>query len=115
MKFTSKFWKGLQRDMGTTLHFSTTFHPQTDDQSERVIQILEDMLWSCVIEFKAEWEQHLSLVEFLYNNNFHSSNGMTPFETLNGGKRLPPVCWTEVREWKLLRPKLVQLTTARLS
>ena len=81
-KFTSKFWKGLQREMGTTLHFGTTFHPRTDCQSEQVIQILEDMLRSCVIDFKGDWERHLSLVEFSCNNSFQSSISMAPFKAL---------------------------------
>ena len=69
-QFTSEFWKALQRAMGTRLHFSTAFHPQTDGQSERTIQTLEDMLRSCVLQFRGSWDQQLHLVEFAYNNSF---------------------------------------------
>ena len=59
---------------------STTFHPQTDGQSERTIQVLKDMLRACVINFGARWDQHLPLAEFAYNNSYHSSIQMAPFE-----------------------------------
>ena len=54
--FTSLFWKALQHGMGTQLDMSTAFHPQTDGQSERTIQVLEDMLRACVIDFGARWD-----------------------------------------------------------
>ena len=63
---------------------SRAFHPQTDGQSERTIQVLEDMLRACVIDFGARWNQHLPLLEFAYNNNYHSSIGMAPYEALYG-------------------------------
>ena len=78
--------------MGTRLHFSTAFHPQTDGQSERNIQTLEDMLRACVIEFKGSWDTHLSLMEFAYNNSYQSSIGMSPFESLYGRKYRTLVC-----------------------
>ena len=56
--------------MGTELKFSTAFHPQTDGQSERTIQILEYLLRSCVLDWQGSWEDHLLLVEFAYNNSF---------------------------------------------
>ena len=77
-RFTSRFWNALQEALGTRLNFSTAFHPQTDGQSERTIQTLEDMLRSCVMQFKGNWDEHLSLMEFAYNNSFHSSIGMAP-------------------------------------
>ena len=55
-RFTSRFWEKLQEAMGTRLNFSTAFHPQTDGQSERVIQILEDMLRSCAIDYEGSWD-----------------------------------------------------------
>ena len=70
LRFTSRFWGKLQEALGTRLNFSTTFHPQTDGQSERVIQFLEDMLRSCVIDYEGSWERHIPLVEFVYNNSF---------------------------------------------
>ena len=66
-RFTSKFWRALQRALGTELNLSTAHHPQTDGQSERTIQILEDMLRSCILDFGRSWDDHLSLVEFAYN------------------------------------------------
>ncbi|GFZ15866.1 hypothetical protein Acr_25g0002750 [Actinidia rufa] len=85
-RFMSKFWKSLQRALGTELSFSTAFHPQMDGQSERTIQTLEDMLRLCVLDFQGNWEMHLPLVEFAYNNSFHASIGMAPYEALYGRK-----------------------------
>ncbi|KAK8701467.1 hypothetical protein V6N13_019854 [Hibiscus sabdariffa] len=61
-KFTPRFWKSLQKALGTKVHLSTTFHPQSDGQSERVIQVLEDMLRAYVIDFGKNWEKTLPLV-----------------------------------------------------
>ena len=72
-RFTSQFWQKLQEALGTTLNYSTTYHPQTDGQSERTIQTLEDMLRSCIMDFGGSWSQHMTLVEFAYNNNYHTS------------------------------------------
>ena len=68
--FTSRFWKKLQETLGTKLSFSTAFHPQIDGQSERMIQILKDMLRCGILEFQGSWEKYLPLVEFAYNNSF---------------------------------------------
>ena len=85
-KFTSRFWQSLQTVLGTELRLSSAYHPQTDGQSERTIQTLEDLLHKCVLDFQGNWESHLPLAEFVYNNNFHSSIGMAPFEALYGRK-----------------------------
>ena len=106
-KFTSRFWSSLLDAMGTRLPFSTTFHPQTDGQSKRTIQTLEDMLKACVIEFKGTWDTHLSLMKFVYNNSYQSSIGMAPFEALYGRKCRTPVCWDEVGERRLIGLELV--------
>ncbi|KAL0291840.1 UNVERIFIED_CONTAM: Transposon Ty3-G Gag-Pol polyprotein [Sesamum radiatum] len=66
-RFTSRFWGSLQKALGTKLHFSTAFHPQTNGQSERTIQTLEDMMRACTMEFKGNWDDHLPLMEFAYN------------------------------------------------
>ena len=113
-RFTSKFWNSLHKAMGTKLDFSTTFHPQTDGQSERTIQTLEDMLRACVLDLKGNWESYLPLIEFAYNNSYHSSIEMAPFEALYGRKCRSPICWNEVGERKLLGPELVQLTTEKI-
>ncbi|GJU41081.1 ribosomal protein L7Ae/L30e/S12e/Gadd45 [Tanacetum coccineum] len=78
--FTSRFWQSLQSTLGTQLDMNTTYHPETDGQSERTIQTLEDMLRACVIDFGKGWEKHLPLVEFSYNNSYHASIKATPFE-----------------------------------
>lgn len=72
---------------------STTFNPQTDAQSKQTIQLLEDMLRACVIDVGARWDQHLPLAEFAYNNNYHSSIQMAPFEALYGRRCRSPIGW----------------------
>ncbi|GKE86582.1 putative reverse transcriptase domain-containing protein [Tanacetum coccineum] len=85
-RFTSRYWQTVQRDLRTRLDMSTTYHPQTDGQSERTIQTLKDMLRACVIDFGGNWDVHLSLAEFSYNNSYHSSIRCAPFEALYGRK-----------------------------
>ena len=114
-RFTSRFWHSLQKALGTKLSFSTAFHPQTDGQSERVIQVLEDLLRACALDLKDNWDDYLPLVEFAYNNSFQASIGMAPFEALYGRRCRSPVCWDDVGEKKLLGPELVQLTVEKVS
>ncbi|XP_076892254.1 uncharacterized protein LOC143543926 [Bidens hawaiensis] len=92
-RFTSRFCRKLQEELGTRLLISTTYHPQTDGQSERTIQTFEDMLRACIIDFGGSWEKYLSLPEFSYNNSYHSSIGMLPYEMLYGRKCRTPICW----------------------
>ena len=73
LRFTTHFWKSFQKAMGTWMTMSTAFHPQTDGQLERTIQVLEDMLRACVLDHKGNWEEHLPLVEFAYNNSYQAS------------------------------------------
>ena len=113
-RFTSRFWHSLQAALGTRLHFSTTFHPHTDGQSERTIQTLEDMLGACVMEFKGSWDTHLALMEFAYNNNYQASIEMAPFEALYGRKCRTSVCWDEVGERRLVGPELVLITSEKV-
>ena len=113
-RFTSRFWKSLQKALGTELRLSTAFHPQTDGQSERVIQILEDMLRECVLDFQGSWVEHLPLIEFAYNNSFQSSIGMAPYEALYGRPCRSPMSWTESGEATFLGPELVQETTEKI-
>ncbi|GKF42200.1 putative reverse transcriptase domain-containing protein [Tanacetum coccineum] len=100
-RFALNFWKSLQKALGTSLDMSTTYHPETDGQSERTIQTLKDMLRACVIDFGKNWVDHLSLVEFSYNNSYHASIKAAPFEALYGRKCRLPVCWAEVRQVQL--------------
>ncbi|GJR05252.1 putative reverse transcriptase domain-containing protein [Tanacetum coccineum] len=85
-RFTSRFWKTMQKALGTRLDMSTGYHPQTGGQSERTIQMLEDMLRACVIDFGGSWNIHLPLAKFSYNNSYHSSIRCAPFEALYGKK-----------------------------
>ncbi|KAD3336653.1 hypothetical protein E3N88_32172 [Mikania micrantha] len=92
-RFVSRFWKRFHESMGTRLKISTAYHPQTDGQSERTIQTLEDMLRACIIDFGGSCDNHLPLVEFSYNNSYHASIGMPPYEALYGRRCRTPVCW----------------------
>ncbi|GJT12145.1 putative reverse transcriptase domain-containing protein, partial [Tanacetum coccineum] len=103
-----------EKALGTSLDMSTAYHPQTDGQSERTIQTLEDMLRACVIDFGNGWVKHLPLVEFSYNNSYHASIKAAPFEALYGRKCRSPVCWAEVGQVQLTGPELVQETTERI-
>ncbi|GJT01365.1 putative reverse transcriptase domain-containing protein [Tanacetum coccineum] len=114
------WWPNMKADiatykaLGTSLDMSTTYHPETDGQSERTIQTLEDMLRACVIDFGKGWVNHLPLVEFSYNNSYHASIKAAPFEALYGRKCRSPVCWAEVVEVQLTGPEMVQETTDKI-
>ncbi|GKD32897.1 reverse transcriptase domain-containing protein [Tanacetum coccineum] len=84
LRFASNFWRSLQKALGTSLDMSTTYHPQTDGQSERTIQTLEDILRAYVIDFGNGWVRHLPLVEFSYNNSYHASINAALLEALYG-------------------------------
>jgi len=112
--FISGFWKSLQKALGTKLNFSTAYHPQSDGQTERVNQTLEDLLRACVLDFGGSWEDHISLVEFSYNNSFQSSIGMTPFEALYGRPCRSPSCWLEAGEKLALGPDFIRDTTEKI-
>ncbi|GJV43047.1 putative reverse transcriptase domain-containing protein [Tanacetum coccineum] len=110
-RFASRFWRSLQRSLGTNLDMSTAYHPETDGQSERTIQTLEDMLRACVIDFGSGWDKHLPLAEFSYNNSYHASIKAAPFEALYGRKCRSPVCWSEVGDAQLTGPEMIHETT----
>ncbi|GKD77785.1 putative reverse transcriptase domain-containing protein [Tanacetum coccineum] len=93
---------------------STAYHSQTDGQSKRTIQILEDMLRACVIDFRNGWERHLPLIEFSYNNSNHASIKAAPFEALYGRKCRSPVCWAEFRDAQLTGPELIHEMTEKI-
>ncbi|GJT16804.1 putative reverse transcriptase domain-containing protein [Tanacetum coccineum] len=113
-RFTSHLWQAFQEALGTRLDMSTAYHPQTDGQSERTIQTLEDMLRACVMDFGGSWDTHLPLIEFSYNNSYHTSIKCAPFEALYGRKCRSPVIWTEVGESQLIGPEIVQETTEKI-
>ncbi|XP_070003411.1 uncharacterized protein [Nicotiana sylvestris] len=107
-QFTSQFWRAVQQELGTRVTMSTTFHPQTDGQSEHTIQILKDILRACVIELRGSWDQFLPLAEFAYNNSYQSNIQMALYETLYGRMCKSPVGWFEPGEARLLGIYLVQ-------
>ncbi|GJY30549.1 putative reverse transcriptase domain-containing protein [Tanacetum coccineum] len=113
-RFTSLFWKALNKALGTRLDMSTAYHSKTDGQSERTIQTLEDMLRACVLDFGKNWDRHLPLVEFSYNNSYHTSIRAAPFEVLYGRKCQSPVCWTKVRGAQLTGLGIIHETTEKI-
>ena len=108
VRFTSRFWRALQEAFGTMLNYSTAFHRQTDGQTERTIQTLEDMLRACALDFGGSWEDHLPLIEFAYNNSYHSSIGMAPYVALYGRSCRTPTCSSDVGKRQLVGPEIVQ-------
>ncbi|WMV59092.1 hypothetical protein MTR67_052477 [Solanum verrucosum] len=82
-----------EKGLGLTMNLSTVFHPQTDGQAERTIQTLEDISRTCMIDFKGNWDDHLPLIEFSYNNSYHSSTQMAPYEALYGWRCRSPIGW----------------------
>jgi transposase InsO family protein len=88
-RFTSKFWKRLFKGFGTNLNFSTTYHPKFDGKTERVNQVIEDMLRMYVMEKPSKWEDYIQLVEFSYNNGYQASLKMGLFEALYGKSAKP--------------------------
>ena len=114
-KFTSRLWRQLQKCLGTKLNFSTASHPQTDGQSERTIGFLEDLLRSCALDFPGNWDKHLPLVEFAYNNSYQATIKMAPYEALYGRKCRSPINWDlEEREGvttdqnQIINPEVIQ-------
>ncbi|WMV07713.1 hypothetical protein MTR67_001098 [Solanum verrucosum] len=95
------------KGLGSKVNLSTAFHPQIDGQVERTIQTLKDMLRACVVDFKGNWGDHLPLIEFAYNNSYHSSIQMTPYEALYGRRCRSLIGWFEVGEERLIGPDLV--------
>uniref|UniRef100_A0A6N2KN05 Integrase catalytic domain-containing protein n=1 Tax=Salix viminalis TaxID=40686 RepID=A0A6N2KN05_SALVM len=93
-----RLWPSIQQALGIRLDMSTAFHPQTDGQSERVIQ-----------------EEHLALIEFTYNNSYQATIGMAPYEALYGRRCRKPLCWEEIGDRKLYGEKLVQVTTEKVA
>ncbi|GJU39865.1 putative reverse transcriptase domain-containing protein [Tanacetum coccineum] len=109
--FASRFWRSLQKLLGTNLDMSTAYHPESDGQSERTIQTFKDMLRACVINFGSGWDKHLPLAEFSYNNSYHASIKAAPFEALYGRKCRSHVCWSEVGDAQLTGPEMIRETT----
>ena len=109
-RFTTHFLKSFQRVMGTRLMMSIGFYPQTDGQSKRIIQVLEDMLRACVLDLKGSRGEHFPLVEFSYNNSYQASIQMAPDEALYGRPCQYLICWMEVGERSIMGLDLIRDT-----
>jgi hypothetical protein len=105
--FVAHFWEQLHECLSTHLIRSSVYHPQTDRQTERVNQIIEDMLRVCVMTDGPKWDNHLSLAEFSYNNNYQESIKMSPFEALYGRPCRTPLSWSESGERVIFGPDIV--------
>ena len=110
-RFTFRFWESFQEAMKTQLDMSTAFHTQIDGQTKRVNQVMEYILRSCLFDFEGSWKEYLYLIEFAYNNSYHSSIGMAPFEALYGRPCRTPMCWAEVVEEVLPGPDIIKQST----
>nr|GEX14412.1 reverse transcriptase domain-containing protein [Tanacetum cinerariifolium] len=99
-----------KKALGTDICMSTAYHPETDDQSERTIQTLEDMLHTYVIDFGKGWVKHFPLAEFSYNNSYHASIKAAPYETLYGQKCRSPVYWAEVFDGVVSIPTRISIS-----
>ena len=97
-QFTSRFWKSFHENMDTKLNFSSTYHPQTDGQTKRTNQVLEDMLRACALQHGSSWDKSLPYAEFSYNNSYQASLKMSLFETLYGRKCRIPLHWIRLEE-----------------
>ncbi|WVZ96422.1 hypothetical protein U9M48_042060 [Paspalum notatum var. saurae] len=107
-QFTSHFWKRLHESMGTKLNFSSAYHPQTDGQTERTNQILEDMLRACAIQYGTSWDKSLPYAEFSYNNSYQASIKMSPFQALYGRRCRTPLHWDQPGEKQLFGPGIIE-------
>jgi transposase InsO family protein len=97
-QFTSRFWERLHETMDTQLRFSSAYHPQTDDQTERVNRILEDMLRACALQYGRSWDKNTLYVEFSYNNSYQESLKIASFEMLYGRRCRTPLFSNETGE-----------------
>jgi hypothetical protein len=102
------FWEQLHESLGTKLIRSSSYHPQTDGQTERVNQIVEDMLRASIMHFDKSWDKCLSLAEFSYNNRYQASLKMAPFEALYGRRCRTPLNWSEAGKRTHFGPDLVK-------
>jgi hypothetical protein len=107
-QFTSQFWKMLHESLDTQLNFSSAYHPQTDGQTGRINQVLEDMLRACALKQGGSWDKSLPYAEFSYNNSYQASLKMSPFETLYGRKCMTPLYWDQTGERQFFGPELIQ-------
>jgi hypothetical protein len=109
-QFTSRFWQKLHESLDTKLNFSSAYHPQTDGQTERTNQVLEDMLRAYALKHGCSWDKSLPYAEFSYNNSYQSSLKMSPFEALYGIMCRTPLYWDQTGERQFFGPKIIQET-----
>jgi transposase InsO family protein len=107
-QFVAHFWEQWHECLRTRLIRSSSYHPQTNGQTERIDQILEDMLRASILHFDKTWDKCLSLVEFSYNNSYQASLKMAPFDALYGRRCRTPLNWLEAGEGTLFGPDLVK-------
>ncbi|WVZ80011.1 hypothetical protein U9M48_027529 [Paspalum notatum var. saurae] len=107
-QFTSRFWEQLHDSLDTKLRFSTAYHPQTDGQTERTNQILEDMLRACAIQYGTSWDKCLPYAEFSYNNSYQASLKKSPFEALYGKRCRTPLFWDQIGEKQVFGPRIIE-------
>jgi hypothetical protein len=107
-QFTSRFWEKLHESLDTKLNFSSAYHPQTDGQTERTNQILEDMIRACALKHGESWDKSLPYAEFSYNNSYQASLKMAPFEALYGRKCRTPLYWSQTGESQLFGTDIIK-------
>ncbi|WVZ75902.1 hypothetical protein U9M48_023921 [Paspalum notatum var. saurae] len=107
-QFTSRFWEQLHDSLDTKLRFSTAYHPQTDGQTERTNQVLEDMLRACAIQCGTSWDKCLPYAEFSYNNSYQASLKKSPFEALYGRRCRTPLFWDQIGEKQVFGPGIIE-------
>jgi hypothetical protein len=107
-QFTSKFWEKLHESMDTKLNFSSACHPQTDGQTERTNQILEDMLRVCMLKYGKSWDKSLPYAKFSYNNSYQASIEMAPYEALYGRQCRTPLFWSQTGESQIFGPEVLK-------
>jgi hypothetical protein len=113
-QFVSKFWEELHKALDTKLLHSSGYHHQTSGQTERVNQILEDMLQACALEFPQKWDECFPLAKFSYNNNYQESIKMAPFEALYGRRCHTPLNWSEPGKRGFFRLDMVKETEEKV-
>jgi transposase InsO family protein len=109
-QFTLRFWERLYETLDTQLRFSSAYHPQTEGQTKRVDQILEDMLRAYALQYGRSWDKSLSYVKFSYNNSYQKSLKMAPFEMLYERRCRSPLFWNETGEQKVFEHDILQET-----
>ena len=107
-QFVARFWEHFHAAIGTQLNRSSAYHPQTDGQTERINQILEDMLRACALSYSKKWDDCLPLAKFAYNDSYQESIKMAPFEALYGQRCRTPLNWSEADERNFLGLDMVR-------